>query len=76
MKILLTAAALALLTGCGLNPVQQEFLEGPRYGDAPGDPCFRCGEDWIFLPNERFAAQKGAARQGFEWGDTHNAPRY
>lgn len=48
---------------------QHEWLNSNvRKGDRPGDVCVICGEDWIFIPNEPFAAQRQAYReQGFTW---------
>ena len=48
---------------------QHEWLNSQvRKGDRPGDVCVICGEDWIFIPNEPFAAQRQAHReQGFTW---------
>ena len=39
------------LSACG-------SLHDKRYGDAPGDPCIRCGENWVFIQNEPFGALK------------------
>jgi len=49
---------------------QHEWLQtGVKKGDRPGDVCVICGEDWIMVPNEPFAAQRQAVRdQGFQWG--------
>jgi len=50
---------------------EHEWLNSSvRPGDRPGDVCTICGEDWIIIPNEPFAAQRQAARQGFTWSNT------
>tara|TARA_Y100001954_G_C15824803_1_gene611707 strand:- start:1819 stop:1959 length:141 start_codon:yes stop_codon:yes gene_type:complete len=28
------------------------------------EPCIKCGEDWIFIPNEPFASQRQMEREG------------
>jgi hypothetical protein len=50
---------------------QHEWLQTDvRKGDKPTDPCIICGENWIFIPNEPFAAQRQAHRdQGFTWAN-------
>ncbi len=55
---------------------QHEWLQtGVKKGDRPGDVCVICGEDWIIIPNEPFAAQRQAHRAGFRW-DGNTAPIY
>ena len=50
-----------LFTGCStIDPVVVDtiFTNPNTYGYRPGDPCIRCGESFIFIPNEEFGAQK------------------
>ena len=42
------------LTGCAGSATLPEWAGSTTindYGYKPHDPCFRCGESWIFLPN-------------------------
>ena len=59
-KIMLTIGVAIWLTGG--KPVDK--------GDTPGDPCIRCGENFIFIPNEEMGALREVERQGFVWGST------
>jgi len=48
-------------SGCStIDPVLVEtvFPNPNTYGYTKDDPCIRCGESFIFLPNEEFGAQK------------------
>ena len=74
-RIMLTVVILITFTGCGsiqsliTNP-EYEWLNGGKKvdkGDAPGDICQRCGENYTFIPNEDMGALKEAERQGFTW---------
>lgn len=51
-------------TGCSSLP---EMITGGignnHYGYAPDDPCIRCGESWVMLPNEDMAALKHPSNQ-------------
>ena len=74
-KIILTVGVAVWLTGCGTigginNNPQYEWLTGGERvdaGDKPGDPWIRCGENWIFIPNEPMGALRERERQGFYW---------
>lgn len=80
MKILTKLTFIALIgltfTGCGTisslnNSPEFEWLNGGEKvdkGDTPGDICQRCGQNYMFIPNEDQAALKEAERQGFHWG--------
>ena len=74
-RIFITGLVVITITGCGSigslnsNP-EYEWLNGGAKvdkGDAPGDICQRCGENFIFIPNEDMGALKEADRQGFTW---------
>lgn len=43
MKFAALIVAISVLSGCVSNP--------HTYGYKDYDPCVRCGEGWIFLPN-------------------------
>ena len=53
-----------LMTGC--SSTKDWLLYSERRGYAHDDPCVRCGEKWLQVPNERFEAQKRYAR-GERW---------
>lgn len=79
LKFIAIIGTAALLGGCGTMNTQNEWYNasGPAYGDAPGDPCIRCGEDWIFIPNEPLAAIKAPQRRtGFDWTPGQEFPSY
>lgn len=69
MKILLIGSMLITLSACN-------SVHNPRYGDAPGDPCIKCGENWIFIQNEPFGALKQSKRQGHDWNDPSTIAHY
>jgi hypothetical protein len=55
--------AVVVLSGCS----SVEWLgKTERSGYKDYDPCISCGEKWVQIPNEPFAAQKAAAR-GERW---------
>jgi hypothetical protein len=56
-KIILIGTMALSLSACS-------SLHDKRYGDAPGDPCIRCGENWVFIQNEPFGALKN-----HEWSE-------
>jgi len=50
-----------LFSGCStIDPtiIDTVFPNPNTYGYNPGDPCIRCGESFVFIPNEEFGAQK------------------
>lgn len=75
--LILGAAVVVTLTGCGMNSTHQALIQGERYGTPEGLPCIRCGEDFVFIPNEPMAALRQSKRiYHFEWGDPSVAPVY
>ena len=80
MKLRLTILLLSLgflTTGCSLHTTthSNEWLKGePATLGTLAEPCIICGEDWIFIPNEPFAAQHQSRREqgydGTNWGTT------
>lgn len=77
MKKAIILGTLLALGGCTINPVHEAWIQGDRYGTPEGLPCIRCGEDFIFVPNEPMAAIRQSKRvYGFEWGDPNTAPVY
>ena len=74
-KIVITGVIALTITGCGTftslnnNPEWEGLTGGAKVdkGDAPGDICQRCGENFVFIPNEDMGALKEAERQGFTW---------
>ena len=61
----ITLIATLLLTGCSSTGW---LFTNDRAGYTSYDPCIRCGEKWVQLPNERFQAQKMQAlcQQGID----------
>jgi PBP1b-binding outer membrane lipoprotein LpoB len=60
-KLSLALLTTMMFTGCStIDPVLVEtvFPNPNTYGYNPGDPCIRCGESFIFIPNEEFGAIK------------------
>ena len=50
-----------LTSACSsMDPVLVEavFPNPNTYGYTKNDPCIKCGESFIFLPNEEYGAQK------------------
>lgn len=77
MKYLKLLAILGPIALSGCSSIIDETPLSPRYGDRPGDPCIKCGEDWIFIPNEPYAAIRQSKRvYGFEWGDPNKNPPF
>lgn len=65
-KLTLTLLATLLFTGCStIDPViiDTVFPNPNTYGYRSSDPCIRCGESFIYIPNEEFAAQKKGRAQ-------------
>ncbi len=55
VRTLVIIMSLMALTACSSNVSVPEWIgdQNPnRYGYKPHDPCFRCGESWIFLPQK------------------------
>ncbi len=64
--------ASVMISGCSASLDQRAFLQS----STAGDPCIKCGEDWIFIANEPNAAIRQSKReQGWEWG-MEKAPQY
>ena len=68
-SIRLTMASLLLIcltTGCASVSTQNnEWLMGHSANEGTlREPCIKCGEDWIFIPNEPFASQRQMEREG------------
>lgn len=68
--------AILSLGACSLNPHTEWLLQGDRYGDRSYDPCIKCGENWIFIPQEPFHAQRQAHREGYRLGDPNAIAHY
>ena len=61
MKFLLVLILALFTSACSsIDPVVLEtvFPNPNTYCYTKDDPCIRCGESFIFLPNEEFGAQK------------------
>ena len=55
VRTLVIIMSLIALTACSSNVSVPEWIgdQNPnRYGYKSHDPCFRCGESWIFLPQK------------------------
>ena len=60
-------------TGCSSMSSPQsnpkfEWLNGAdhAYGDRKGDVCYTCGENFTFIPNEKWAFDKHLDRIGYD----------
>jgi len=53
----------AITTGCSSLPETITGVGNNHYGYKSYDPCIRCGESWVMLPNEEMAALKQASQQ-------------
>ena len=52
MKYLILVTVVICLNACSSSMPEWIGDQNPnRYGYKSYDPCFRCGESWIFLPN-------------------------
>ena len=77
-SVVLLACVTLVTTGCSLNSTthSNEWLTGQAAvtGQSMKEPCIKCGEDWIFIQNEPFAAQHLSRREqgydGTNWGTT------
>jgi hypothetical protein len=59
-KLLIALLSTILFTGCStIDPmvIDAVFPNPKTYGYNPGDPCIKCGESFVFIQNEEFAAQ-------------------
>lgn len=52
MKTAILSLTLIMLTGC-----TSVFQDPNTVGYRDYDPCIRCGEGWIFLPNPGYGDQ-------------------
>jgi len=50
-------------TGCSSLPETIIGAENNHYGYRHYDPCIRCGESWVVLPNQEMAALKHPSNQ-------------
>jgi len=60
MKKFVMLSLIILNTGCStIDPafVETIFPNPHRYGYNPGDPCIRCGENYIFIPHGKTVAE-------------------
>jgi len=65
---LLTVTALVTATGCSSLHEVVTTSSVPMYRHY--DPCIRCGESWIIVPNAEFAALRQSKNQpGFTQAD-------
>jgi len=76
MKTLIICLSILTLGGCSLNPHHEWLLSGDRYGDRSYDPCIKCGENWIFIPQEPNHAMRQAYREGYRLGDPNALAHY
>ena len=60
-------------TGCSVSSLTKipkyEWLTGGQaaYGDKPGDVCYTCGEDFIFIPNEELGFLKKSDKEKYNY---------
>ena len=62
-KALLASLLVVTVTACSSLPEYVTGVGNRHYGYAPEDPCIRCGESWVMLPNEEMAALKHPSNQ-------------
>ena len=62
-KALLASLLVTAITGCTSLPEYVTGVGNNHYGYAPEDPCVRCGESWVMLPNQEMAALKHPSNQ-------------
>lgn len=62
-KVASLLVAVTAVTGCSSLPETITGVGNTHYGYAPEDPCIRCGESWVVLPNEDMAALKHPSNQ-------------
>ena len=63
--------AVTAVTACSSMPEVVTGVGNTHIGYAPQDPCIRCGESWVMLPNEDMAALKISQR----WEDERNGKK-
>jgi hypothetical protein len=63
--------AVTAVTACSSMPEVVTGVGNHHIGYAPQDPCIRCGESWVMLPNEEMAALKISKR----WEDERNGKK-
>jgi len=70
LRLTMLICSLAVFTGCSSmsgTTHYNEWLVGKSATDGLAEPCIKCGEDWIFINNEPFAAQNQSRReQGYD----------
>ena len=62
-KIVSVLAVATAITGCSSLPETVTGVGNTHYGYAPEDPCIRCGESWVVLPNQYMSALKHPSNQ-------------
>jgi hypothetical protein len=72
---------ITVTTGCSSlhkTTHYNEWFKGqPAVTDSLQEPCISCGEDWIFIGNEPFAAQVQSVReQGYDGTNWDTTVRY
>ena len=50
-------------TGCSSLPETVTGVGNTHWGYAPEDPCIRCGESWVVLPNQYMSALRHPSNQ-------------
>ena len=68
LRLTIVIGSLMLITtGCSsvgtITKNNEWFMGEPATADSLKEPCIACGEDWIFIGNEPFAAQKQPYRE-------------
>lgn len=65
-----TALALLLVSLSGCAALEESVTVGSLPGNRHYDPCVRCGESWIIVPNQHLAALHQSKDQpGFRQSD-------
>jgi len=76
-KIASLLFAVTAVTACSSLPETVTGVGNRHYGYAPEDPCIRCGESWVMLPNEEWAALKHPSNQKpIEYWEAKNEEMY
>ena len=63
ISLLVVTTATFAITGCSSLSETITGVGNTHYGYAPEDPCIRCGESWVMLPNQEMAALKHPSNQ-------------